>query len=40
MPHRPSEKEKKLRAFQAYLDLLDAAEWFKSEMRAPLSHST
>ncbi|MGB7308565.1 MAG: MarR family transcriptional regulator [Candidatus Acidiferrales bacterium] len=36
MPHRPSEKEKKLRAFQAYLDLLDAAEWFKSEMRAPL----
>jgi DNA-binding MarR family transcriptional regulator len=36
MSHRPTQKEKTQRAFQAYLDLLDAAEWFKSQMRAPL----
>ena len=36
MSHRPTQKEKTQRAFQAYLDLLDAAEWFKAQMRAPL----
>ena len=36
MTDRPTQKEKTQRAFQAYLDLIDAAEWFKSEMRAPL----
>jgi MarR family len=36
MGHRPTQKEKTQRAFQAYLDLLDAAEWFKAQMRAPL----
>jgi DNA-binding MarR family transcriptional regulator len=36
MSPRITEKEKTQRALQAYLDLLDAAEWFKSEMRAPL----
>ncbi|HEX4074225.1 MAG TPA: hypothetical protein VHX49_02365 [Candidatus Acidoferrales bacterium] len=36
MSNPPTQKEKTERAFQAYLDLLDAAEWFKSEMRAPL----
>jgi hypothetical protein len=36
MSHRVTQKEKTERAFQAYLDLLDAAEWFKSQMRAPL----
>jgi hypothetical protein len=33
---RPTQKEKTQRAFQAYLDLLNAAEWFKAQMRAPL----
>ncbi len=36
MSDRPTQKEKTQRAFQAYIDLLDAAEWFKSQMRAPL----
>jgi MarR family transcriptional regulator, 2-MHQ and catechol-resistance regulon repressor len=36
MSHRPTQKEKTQRAFQAYLDLLDTAEWFKAQMRAPL----
>lgn len=37
MSHRPTQKEKTQRAFEAYLDLLDAAEWFKSEVRVPLA---
>jgi DNA-binding MarR family transcriptional regulator len=36
MSHPPTQKEKTQRAFQAYLDLLDTAEWFKAQMRAPL----
>jgi DNA-binding MarR family transcriptional regulator len=36
MSHQPTQKQKTERAFQAYIDLLDAAEWFKGEMRAPL----
>jgi hypothetical protein len=36
MSHRPNQREKTQRAFQAYIDLLDTAEWFKGEMRAPL----
>jgi DNA-binding MarR family transcriptional regulator len=36
MSHRLTQKEKTQRAFQAYLDLLDAAEWFKAQLRAPL----
>ncbi|MFY9690347.1 MAG: hypothetical protein WAJ86_10455 [Candidatus Acidiferrales bacterium] len=36
MKPRPTQKEKTQRAFQAYLDLLDAAAWFKAQMRAPL----
>ncbi|HEX4074297.1 MAG TPA: MarR family transcriptional regulator, partial [Candidatus Acidoferrales bacterium] len=34
--HRPTPKEKTQRAFRAYLDLLDAAEWLKNELRVPL----
>jgi DNA-binding MarR family transcriptional regulator len=36
MKPRPTQKEKTQRAFQAYLDLLDAAEWFRAQLRAPL----
>ena len=36
MARPPTQKEKTQRAFQAYLDLLDTAEWFKAQMRAPL----
>jgi DNA-binding MarR family transcriptional regulator len=36
MGHRPTQKEKTLRAFRAYFDLLDAADWMRSWMRAPL----
>ncbi|HUA02081.1 MAG TPA: hypothetical protein VMB02_17215 [Candidatus Aquilonibacter sp.] len=36
MSRRASQKEKTQTAFQAYLDLLDAAEWFKARLRAPL----
>jgi len=36
MTHRPSHQEKTQRAFRAYLDLLDAGEWFKAHLRAPL----
>lgn len=36
MSERPTHKEKTQVAFQAYLDLLDAAESFKTHMRAPL----
>jgi hypothetical protein len=36
MSRRPTQKEKTQQAFQAYLDLLDTAEWFRAQMRAPL----
>ena len=36
MSYRATHKEKTHLAFQAHLDLLDVAEWFKSQMRAPL----
>ncbi|HEX4076005.1 MAG TPA: hypothetical protein VHX49_11450 [Candidatus Acidoferrales bacterium] len=36
MSYRATHKERTQLAFQAYLDLIDAAEWFKSQMRAPL----
>ncbi len=37
MSRQPTHKEKTLRAFGAYLELLDTAEWFEREMRAPLA---
>lgn len=38
MRHRPSsQREKTQRAWSAYLDLIDTAEWIKKELRAPLS---
>ena len=36
MKPRPAQKEKTQRAFRAYLDLMDTADWLKSELRAPL----
>ncbi len=36
MKPRPTQKEKTQRAFRAYLDLMDTADWLKSELRAPL----
>jgi len=36
IPHRPTPKEKTQKAFRAYLDLLDTADWLKKELRAPL----
>lgn len=36
MGHYPTHREKTRRAMQAYLDLIDTAEWLKSELRAPL----
>jgi DNA-binding MarR family transcriptional regulator len=36
LAHKPSQKEKTLKAFATYLDLLDTADWMRSEMRAPL----
>ena len=37
MPHYPTHKEKSKRAFRAYMDLLDTAEWIKGELRGPLA---
>jgi DNA-binding MarR family transcriptional regulator len=37
MSQQPSHKDKTLRAFRAYIELLDAAEWFKNQLRAPLA---
>jgi MarR family transcriptional regulator, 2-MHQ and catechol-resistance regulon repressor len=37
MPHYPTHKEKAKRAFRAYMDLLDTAEWIKGELRGPLA---
>jgi DNA-binding MarR family transcriptional regulator len=36
MSSQPTQKEKTLLAFRAYLDLLDTAEWLRGYMRAPL----
>jgi DNA-binding MarR family transcriptional regulator len=36
MRHRPTQRERRQRAFRAYLDLIDTADWLKREMRAPL----
>ena len=36
MGRRPTQKERRDRAFRAYLDLLDTAEWMKSQMRGQL----
>jgi len=36
MKPRPTQKQKTQRAFRAYLDLMDTADWLKSELRAPL----
>ncbi|HUA00640.1 MAG TPA: MarR family transcriptional regulator [Candidatus Aquilonibacter sp.] len=36
MPNYPSRKEKIKRAFRACTDLLDTADWIKSELRGPL----
>jgi len=36
MPHYPTHKEKTQRAFRAYVDLIDTADWLKSELRGPL----
>jgi DNA-binding MarR family transcriptional regulator len=33
---RPTHKQQTERAFRAYLDLIDTADWLKREMRAPL----
>ena len=34
--HRPTQKEKTQRAFRAYVDLIDTAEWMKAELRGQL----
>jgi len=34
--HYPTHREKTQRAMQAYLDVIDTAEWLKGELRAPL----
>jgi MarR family 2-MHQ and catechol resistance regulon transcriptional repressor len=36
MGERPTQREKTQRAFRAYVDLLDTAEWMRSYMRGPL----
>lgn len=36
MSRWPSQKEKTVRAFQAFLDVMDTADWFKNELRGPL----
>ena len=36
MLHYPTHKEKTQRAFRACVDLIDTAEWLKSELRGPL----
>ncbi len=37
MAQQPTPKDKTVRAFRAYTELLDAAEWFKGELRGPLT---
>lgn len=36
LAHKSPQKEKTLKAFATYLDLLDTAEWMRREMSAPL----
>ena len=36
MSRWPSQKEKTLRAFQSFLNVMDTADWFKNELRGPL----
>jgi MarR family 2-MHQ and catechol resistance regulon transcriptional repressor len=36
MPHRVTQEERTQRAFRAYLDLIDTADWLKRTMRVPL----
>ena len=36
MTHYPTHREKTRRAMEACLDLIDTAEWLKSELRPPL----
>jgi DNA-binding MarR family transcriptional regulator len=36
MAHYPTHREKTRRAMQAFLDVVDTAEWLKSELRPPL----
>lgn len=36
MPRYPSQKEKTVRAFQAFLNVMDTADWFRNELRGPL----
>ena len=36
MSRWPSQKDKTVRAFQAFLDVMDTADWFKNELRGPL----
>ena len=36
MPHYPTYKERSKRAFRAYIDVLETAEWLKGEMYGPL----
>jgi len=36
MSHWPTQKEKTQRAFRAYLDLLDTADWMRGQLRAQL----
>jgi MarR family transcriptional regulator, 2-MHQ and catechol-resistance regulon repressor len=36
MRHYPTHKEKTQRAMQAYMDLIDTADWLRGELRVPL----
>jgi len=36
MPHHPTHKERAKRAFRAYIDVIETAEWLKSELHGPL----
>jgi len=36
MSRWPSQKEKTVRAFQAFLSVMDTADWFQNELRGPL----
>jgi DNA-binding MarR family transcriptional regulator len=36
MPHYPTRKERARRAFRAYIDVLETAEWLKGELYGPL----
>src|SRR5579862_333388 len=36
MPHYPTPRERTKRAFRAYIDVLETAEWLKGQMYGPL----